>query len=418
MAVSRRTFLRGVAALPIAARLDGLELLASSAPRVVVVGAGAFGGWTALQLRNRGADVVLVDSAGPGNPRSSSGGKTRVIRAIYGSDRIYSEMVKRAFTLWETIDAASDGDPLYVQTGALWLHRGDDAYVRSSVSILADLGFPLDKLRVEDAARRYPQINFGGIRSVWFERKAGALFAQRACVAVRDAFANAGGIYRTAPVKPGTITNAAMSSIRLEDGSTIEADVFVFACGPWLGKLFPDVLGSAIRPTRQEVYYFRTPEASKRYAVGTLPVWVDFGERIVYGVPDVEGRTFKIADDTRGEDFDPTTGDRTPKKEGIARARRFLSERFPELKKAPLVAAWVCQYENSPDGHLIIDRHPEASNVWVVGGGSGHGFKLSPAIGEMTAEAIVSGKSIPSQFHLARLRDIAKPSTQFETKKE
>ncbi len=366
-----------------------------SRPRIVVVGAGAFGGWTALQLRRRGADVTLIDAWGPGNARSSSGGETRVIRAIYGPDRVYVEMVKRAYALWETLDPS-----LYVETGTLWMHRGDDAYVRSSVPILEELGFAVDSLTIEEAARRYPQVRFDGVKSVWMERRAGVLSAKRACVLVRDAFVKAGGAYRTEHIDPASIV----------DGNRKDADAYVFACGPWLGKLFPDVIGDAIKPTRQEVHYFGTPRGSERYLPGRFPVWIDFGERIFYGLPDTHGRGFKIADDTRGETFDPTNGERLASVESIARARRLLTERFPELANAPLLASEVCQYENSPDGHLILDRHPRAKNVWLAGGGSGHGFKLSPAIGEMLASAILEGKELPKLF---ALRDATMRKTQF-----
>ncbi|HEY8133944.1 MAG TPA: FAD-dependent oxidoreductase, partial [Thermoanaerobaculia bacterium] len=227
---------------------------------------------------------------------------------------------------------------------------------------------------------------------------------------VRDAFVKAGGTYRTGQVKPGSLT-----SLQLEDGSRIEADTYVFACGPWLGRLFPDVIGDRVRPTRQEVFYFGTPRGSERYAAGQLPIWIDFGKRIIYGIPDVHGRGFKVADDTRGGPIDPTSANRIASEEGLARARHLLAERFPELAKAPLLSAEVCQYENSPDGNLIIDRHPQASNVWLLGGGSGHGFKLSPSVGEMAAQAILSGKDVPKMFRLERLPNV-KPKTQFETK--
>ncbi|HEV7243006.1 MAG TPA: FAD-dependent oxidoreductase [Thermoanaerobaculia bacterium] len=387
MELSRRTFLEGVAAVPL------LAFKAGSAPRVVVIGAGSFGAWTALHLQRLGAQVTLVDAWGPGNTRSSSGGESRVIRAIYGPDRIYVEMVKRSYELWEQLDPS-----LYVETGALWLHRGDDAYVRSSVPVLKDLGFPVEQIALAEAARRYPQISFGGITSVWLERRAGALSARRACGVVRDAFVKNGGMYQTAHVDP---TKA------------IDADAAIFACGPWLGKLFPDVIGDAIAPTRQEVFYFGTPRGSDLFLPSRCPIWIDFGERIVYGIPDIHGRGFKLADDTRGEPFDPTTGDRKATEEGLARARRALAERFPELANAPLLASEVCQYENSPDGNLILDRHPTKKNVWLVGGGSGHGFKLSPAVGEMTAQAVLGRAEPPKMFALARLAE-AKRSTQFE----
>lgn len=379
-----------------------------------MIGAGAFGGWTALHLRKLGAQVELIDAWGPGNARSSSGGETRVIRAIYGPDRTYVEMVKRSYELWESLDASVD-EPLYVETGALWMHRGEDAYVRSSLPILKELGFPVDQIAVEEAVRRYPQIDFRGVRSVWMEKRAGALSARKACMVVRDEFQKAGGRYRTGLVEPGPIAEGRMSALKLADGSRVEADQFVFACGPWLGRLFPDVLGDAIRPSRQEVFYFGTPSGSERYAAGHLPIWIDFGERIVYGIPDTHGRGFKIADDTRGEPIDPTSTDRTPSSDAIARARRVLAERFPELANAPLLESRVCQYENSPDGHLILDRHPHAPNVWLLGGGSGHGFKLSPALGEMTASVVLKGTEIPKMFRLERLQDATKPKTQFDS---
>lgn len=405
----------GVAALPVAARLDGLTRGGAKPPRVAVLGAGAFGGWTALHLRRLGAEVVLIDAWGAGNARSSSGGETRVIRAIYGPDRVYVEMVQRSFEQWEHLQQSTE-EPLYVETGALWLHRGEDSYVRSSAPLLAEYDFPLDKLEIAEASRRYPQIRFDGVTSVWLERRAGALAARRACSVVRDAFRDAGGTVRTgrAPSLPGL--EAPLASLQLEDGSRIEADAYVFACGPWLGRLFPDVLGDAVRPTRQEVLYFGPPGGSERYSAASCPVWIDFGERIFYGIPDIRGSGFKIADDTRGEPFDPTDGDRTPTARAIARARALFSDRFPEMKDAPLLKSEVCQYENSPDGHLILDRHPHAANVWLLGGGSGHGFKLSPAAGELTANAVVSGKETPSLFKLARLRDVQKPQTQFERK--
>jgi sarcosine oxidase len=415
--ISRRTFLRCVAAVPLIAGLDGRAAAAGRKPRVAVIGAGAFGGWTALHLLRGGADVVLLDAWGPGNPRSSSGGRTRVIRAIYGPDRVYVAMVKRAFELWGQL-GPSGGEPIYVETGALWMHRGDDSYVRSSLPILREFGFPVDKLTLPEAARRYPQVDFGGVKSVWYERKAGALSAARACALVRDEVVRLGGRYQAAAAKPGPIVRGAMSRLGLGDGSNIDADSYVFACGPWLGQLFPEVIGDRVRPTRQEVYYFQTPAGSNRYRPPDLPIWIDFGKRIVYGIPALHDRPFKLADDTRGGPIDPTTALRKPSEEGIERARRFLAERFPELAQAPLAAAEVCQYENSPDGNLILDRHPEARNVWIVGGGSGHGFKLSPAVGEMAAAAILTGKSTPDMFHLARLRGTAKPRTQFEAREK
>lgn len=382
---------------------------------IVVVGAGAFGGWTALYLQRRGARVTLIDAWGAGNARASSGGESRVIRSVYGPDRIYLEMVKRAFVLWQENQQRWQA-PLYHKTGALWLCSHDDAYVRQSLPIAHDLGIRIDTLELADAAKRYRQVNFEGVQQVYFEPEAGFLLARRACQVVCEQFVREGGTYVESAARPGRFEQARLANVQLAGGDAVAADCFIFACGPWLGSLFPAILGSYLRPTRQEVFYFGTPLGNSDFAAGRLPVWIDLGKRIFYGIPATDGRGFKVADDTRGAAFEPTSGDRTPTAAGCAVARRLLARRFPALRDAPLLEARVCQYENSPDGHLIIDRHPEAGNVWLMGGGSGHGFKLGPALGEWMA-GVVSGE-LPAQpeFSLARLATVQKQATQFESR--
>jgi len=131
-------------------------------------------------------------------------------------------------------------------------------------------------------------------------------------------------------------------------------------------------------------------------------VWADFRERLIYGIPGNAHRGFKIADDTAGPLFDPTTGDRRNSPAAIEAARAFLRIRFPALGEAPLLGGEVCQYESSPDAHFIIDRHPSAPNVWIAGGGSGHGFKMGPALGEMLADLILTEGQPDPRFRLAR----------------
>ena len=193
-----------------------------------------------------------------------------------------------------------------------------------------------------------------------------------------------------------------LSSVQLTDGSRLTADAFVFACGPWLGALFPDVIGERVRPTRQEVFFFGTPAGDRRFTEEALPVWADHGTRFMYGIPGNEWRGFKVADDTRGPLFDPTTGERKPSDAALQIAREYLAYRFPGLAGAPLVESRVCQYEESPDEHFIIDRHPAAGNIWLVGGGSGHGFKHGPAVGELVARLVLTGEAPDEQFKLSR----------------
>jgi glycine/D-amino acid oxidase-like deaminating enzyme len=194
-----------------------------------------------------------------------------------------------------------------------------------------------------------------------------------------------------------------MEGLLLSDGSKLAADVYVFACGPWLGKVFPDVIGKRIQPTRQEVFFFGAPAGDPRFTEDRLPVWIDSGSPHFYGIPGNEWRGFKIADDGRGPAFDPTVGDRTPTGEGVRAARKYLDFRFPGMRGAPLVEARVCQYENSPDHHFILDRHPGAGNVWLAGGGSGHGYKMGPAVGERVAEMALGKRTVDAVFALKRL---------------
>jgi glycine/D-amino acid oxidase-like deaminating enzyme len=397
---TRRTVLK-LAATSTALAAAG-PLVRAAAPRVVVIGAGAFGGWTAYWLARGGASVTLLDAWGPGNMRASSGGETRVIRGSYGDRAIYTKMAARALRLWREAEREWNRR-LYVPTGALWMFGDDDAFARESEAAMRSEGLPFERPSLEDARRRWPQIDFAGVRSLMFEREAGYLLARQSCGAVVERAQAAGAVYRLGAARPVEAIRT-LGRLPLGSGDSIAGDAFVFACGPWLGQLFPDVVGTRIKPTRQETFYFGPPAGDTRFDEPALPVWVDFGERLFYGVPGNAHRGFKIADDSHGPAFDPTSGERELSDGEIAAARAFIARRFPALANAPLLGGEVCQYENSPDSHLIIDRHPAAANVWIVGGGSGHGFKMGPALGELVAGLVLKDGTPDPHFRLSRFK--------------
>jgi glycine/D-amino acid oxidase-like deaminating enzyme len=221
---------------------------------------------------------------------------------------------------------------------------------------------------------------------------------------VVEAIVAAGGKCKQLAVLGDALENGPLRKLALSDGSQLKADGYVFACGPWLGKLFPQAIGDLVQPTKQDVFFFGTPAGDDRFTDAHMPVWADHRGRFRYGIPGSDRRGFKIADDTRGEAFDPTDGERVITRETLKDIREYLGFRFPALKGAPLVETRVCQYEQTPDSHFIIDRHPEMENVWIVGGGSGHGFKHGPAIGEMMAELILKERELNAIWRLARFR--------------
>jgi glycine/D-amino acid oxidase-like deaminating enzyme len=372
----------------------------SGRPDVAVVGAGVFGAWTATMLQRMGRKVLLVDAWGPANARASSGGESRMIRAGYGRDAVYTRMARDSLGEWKTLSGRA-GLPIFAETGVLFFSAREDDYIRASIEVNRELGLPIEVLSGPEMATRFPGINFDGIAIGFLEPGFGVLMARRAVQTLVAEFVRAGGSYMTAQIAPPV--GQRLESIRTAAGDTIAADAFVFAAGPWLPKLFPDLLGRRIFPTRQEVFYFSPPPGDDRFGPKKLPGWADFNQGdIWYGMPDLETRGFKIANDVHGRAIDPDVGDRLTSSAALAEARAYLARRFPALAKRPLNEARVCQYENSANGDFLIDHHPSWPNALLVGGGSGHGFKHGPEVGRYAARLVTGQLGSPEpRFSLA-----------------
>ena len=372
---------------------------------VAVIGAGVFGAWTAWHLAKRGQRVVLVDSYGPGHSRASSGGETRIIRMGYGADELYTRWAQRSLGQWKEFFAAVR-QPLFLETGVLWMAGEDDERLWQTKAVLGRNGVAFEEMDREALEKRYPQIGLEEIRCGILEPNSGVLMARRAVAAVADDAGMRGAEYRNAhmvrPTGSGRINHMVTSH-----GEVIEAGQFIFACGAWLGKLFPDVLGSRIFPSRQEVFFFGIPAGDMRFAAPQLPTWL-FQEDLVYGMPDIESRGLKIAFDEHGERVDPDTQSRIVSSAMTEEVRRYVGRRFPALKDAPIVETRVCQYENSWNGDFLVDRHPEMENVWFVGGGSGHGFKHGPALGEYVTGQLLDAAPAQPRFSLRTKATIQK----------
>ena len=369
-----------------------------------MVGAGVFGAWTAYQLQRAGMRVVLIDAHGPGNSRSSSGGESRIIRMGYGADEIYTRSAQRALRLWQELFARID-QRLFHRTGVLWLAHEDDPYPVRTAETLLRLGILSEKLTPAEVQNRYPQIGLDRISWALLEPDSGVLLARRAVQGVTFAAIKTGVEYLQAEVSGTGIppVNAArhkLDQIMTASGECISAAHFVFACGPWLPKIFPDAPRRSNSFDPPGGFFFGAPAGDPRFTSPSLPTWIDFKDE-AYGLPDLEGRGIKIAIDRHGPEFDPDTGDRIATSEGLAEVRRYLARRLPDLKDAPVTETRVCQYENTSNGDFLIDLHPQFENVWLVGGGSGHGFKHGPVVGEYVAARIAgSVEGLEPRFSL------------------
>ena len=367
----------------------------------IVVGAGVFGAWTAWHLRKSGQRVLLLDAFGAAHARASSGGESRLTRGSYGADEIYTRMAFDSLASWKWLSDLS-GLPIFHPIGVLFFFQKREAYVDQSIEVHRRLKLPTQELDRAALEQRYPQVSWKDIEVGLYEPEFGVLMARRAVQTLVRQFVKAGGEYRVGAVKPPDASKP-LDAIELADGSSLAASNYVFACGPWLPKVFPRLLGPRIFPTRQEVFFFSTPPGDARFAAGALPGWADFNNGdIFYGMPDIESRGFKVAHDQHGPAIDPDRGDRQASPGALADARAYLATRFPALAGAQLNEERVCQYENSSNGDLLIDRHPNAANVFLVGAGSGHGFKHGPEVGRYASE-LVTGKlkAVEPRFSLA-----------------
>ncbi len=376
-------------------------------PDLLVVGAGTMGAWTAWHARRAGLTVRLVDAFGAGHPRATSGDESRIIRSAHGADRLYPVWARRAREQWIELGDAV-GERLFVEAGVLWFGRRPDGFEAASARILGELGIPVERLTAADVRARWPTIAIADDEFAVFEPEAGLLLARRSIHRLVERFVAAGGGFEVAAVRAPEARGAdtRVAAIETADGRRLAAGAFVFAAGPWLPRLFPEVCAPLIRITKQDVLYLGPPAGDDSWEAERFPCWVDY-DAAIYGIPAVAGRGFKVAPDELGRPFDPTEGERLVDPETVRLGRRYLRRRFPGLAEAPVVETRVCQYESTPDTHFVIDRHPAWSNVWLVGGGSGHGFKHGPAIGETVVD-LVTGRpldpAIGDRFAVGRPR--------------
>ena len=350
----------------------------------IVVGAGAFGAAIADRLARSDWEVTLVDQFEPGDPRASSGGESRLLRFSHGGDHWHASSAWRSRDLWRELDPE-----LFVEAGVVWLAQRAGGWEDDSQAVLRELGIPVERLSVDQAAELLPGVAGSDLEFAVFEPAAGLLRAQDAVRALVDR-ARAHG----ARLVPGRAVPDG-EGVLLDDGRHLAADRVIRASGAWLAALFPGL--ERLRVTLQELVFFEPP--TRAWRMPPTPGWVDY-DGAFYGTGDLDGHGVKVAPDVEGPEFDPRAGARDPSGDAVTRAREYASRRFPALANAPVIAAKTCQYELTADTRFIAAPHPEHASVWLLGGGSGHGFKHGPAMAERMAGALRGEEPMPERFRL------------------
>jgi glycine/D-amino acid oxidase-like deaminating enzyme len=272
----------------------------------------------------------------------------------------------------------------------LWFARRETGFEADSEATLRSLDIPVEHLSTDEIRHRWPGTRTDDLAWGLFEPEGGLLLARRSVEVVARAARRAGVDVRIAAVRPPEPgAGGRLDAVTLLDGSRIAAEAFVFACGPWLPTLFPDSVGARIRVTKQNVHYLGPAPGDARWMAPRFPSWVDYATTF-YGIGAVATTGVKVATDSYGPPFDPSSADRFVDPDALAPVRDYCRVRFPDLADAPVVETRVCQYETTEDAHFVIDRHPSLEDVWLVGGGSGHGFKHGPVIGRYVA-ALLDG---------------------------
>lgn len=425
MSIDRRDFLKSASGVTVGAglglgpaplfgaqpapRTTPVRRKSGQAPDFVVVGAGNFGMWTALNLVRLGATVTVVDPYGVANSRSTSGGETRGVRSSYG-DRphglLWARWATESIRRWLEWDEQNKDlllPPVFFQTGDLILRPEMSPYLEDTMAQWDELGVEYESFGVDEVRYRWPQINPDEITTAVYEPQAGVVRARRAIESVAMRFLAEGGEFQLGRAQLGASNGGRLESIELEPEGSLSASTFIYAVGPWFPKVFPELMGNRLRIPMGHVFYFAVPPGDNRFVYPNIPS---------YGVPGCTGwpalpqdsRGFRVrTGGRRGED--PDTSDRWIPEEFHERPREVLGKYFPDLADAVVSETRACHYESTVSRNFIIDKHPDYENVWLAGGGSAESFKQGPVLGEYIAKRVLGQDESPELAEGFRLHE-------------
>ncbi len=418
--------------------------LSRGSGHIVVIGGGAWGGWTSLNLRRRGARVTLIEAYGPGNSKASSGDETRGIRSSYGdratAGELWTSWARTALQRWSDFDdeyAQEFRTRFFHRTGDVICREKEEPFVTRTLELWKANGVPHEVIDGAEVMKRWPAIDARDIGIAITEPDAGVVRARAATQAVAAIAQREGVQLVISRARPGPVVNGEMQGVVMEDGTIVRGDSYVFTCGPWLRKLFPAHLENRMRIPLGYVCYFGVPEGDRHFTFPNMPSYnfpgvtgwpalpVDlkgFRVRGAIAPPRPPGATDEAqqaaarASDASTIDLaqtDPDTSSRWMNQTRVDGSRRFVQARFPKLAEAPLVETRACHYESSINRDFIIDHLPEVSNAWVAGVGQAEGFKFGPVVGDYIAQRVLGHAGDP-----ALVKAFQFPTAEYEVPKE
>lgn len=358
--------------------------------RIAVAGAGIFGISAALELRQRGNDVVVCDSGPLPHPLAESTDISKVVRMDY-ADEFYARLMDASFAGWRSWNEKWS-EELYHEVGFLILSRDEmrpGSFEHASLSTLESLGRSVERLDAAAIAARFPAWRAGVYRAGYFNPIGGWAESGRVVEKLVAETRASGVVLCDSKVSGLDESEARVRGVVLESGARIAADAVLVAAGSWTPMLVPR-LADRLWSTAQTVLHFHTDDVAS-FRPPHFPVWAGaIGAEGWYGFPALEDGRVKVANHGAGRRVDPDDG-----REVLAadeeRCRSFLRDALPALAEAPIVGRRVCLYSDSFDGDFLVDRDPEHENLFVATGGSGHGFKFAPSLGGIIAD-VVEGK--------------------------
>lgn len=358
---------------------------------VIVIGLGTMGTATCSFLARRGAGVLGLEQFGIPHARGSAGGASRVIRLSYFEHPDYVPLLLRAYELWHELGRQS-GRTVLLETGGMYLGPAEGEFISGSIRAARRYDLPHEALERAEIRRRFPQFNVPESCAGIYEPRAGVIVPEAAVGGYAESALHHGAeLHGHEPVRSWRSLDDGIEVTT--DRTSYRADRLVICGGAWSGTLLRD-LGVPLAVTRQTMGWF-WPERPEAFELGRFPVWAfeDGRGGLQYGFPLLRNRPgLKVARHLPAAAASADTVDRTISEEDRRDLVEIVERTLPD-GCGPLLSASVCLYTNTPDGHFIIDQHPEDERITIACGFSGHGFKFASVIGEILADLAHHGRT-------------------------